>query len=175
MTSVPELVPLISQEQIQKQVCKVADQINIDYCGHQLVLIGLLKGAFIFLADLARQITIPHQIDFMRAASYGRGTATSGKVSISQTPTIDLKHKDVLLVEDIVDTGITLACVKQYLQSLAPASLRICALIDKIERREVEMPVDYVCFNDAAGFLVGYGLDCNENYRSLPAIYILDQ
>ncbi len=173
MHPAPELVPLISKKRIDARVSEVAAKISSDYGCRDLVLIGILKGAFIFLADLARALSIPHRIEFIRAASYGAATVTSGKISLSSTSGLDLQHKDVLLVEDIVDTGLTLSHLITHLQTLEPASLKICALIDKAERREISITVDYACFRIDEGFLVGYGLDYNEDYRQLPALYHL--
>ena len=132
----------------------------------------ILKGSFIFLADLAREISIDHEIDLMGASSYS-GTESTGSIKFTKKPSLNLRGKDVILVEDIVDTGRTLTAIKEYILSLEPASVKICSLIDKDERREAIIQVDYSCFKLQKGFLVGYGLDYNELYRNLPAIYDL--
>lgn len=166
-----ELVPVISSEQLQTTVDGLARQINHDYRGESLILIGILKGAFIFLSDLARKLTIPAQVDFVRLASYGQGTETSGEITITKDIELSVRGQHVLIIEDIVDTGITLAWYLRHLGESDPASVRICALIDKTERRQIEVPLDYVGIKLDKGFLVGYGLDYSENHRNLPAIY----
>ena len=138
-----------------------------------MLLIGVLKGAFIFLSDLVRHLSIPFQIDFVRASSYGGAMTTSGTVTLTHSVQIDVRNKHLLLVEDIVDSGLTLAHIQQYFLSQGPASVKICAFIDKYERREADIRVDYTCHTTHEGFLVGYGLDYAENYRGLPGIYHL--
>ncbi len=165
-----EFVPVLSQTDIQERVKSLAHKISVDYSGKRLVTIGVLKGAFIFLADLVRHISVPTQIDFVRLASYGADTKSSGKVRISKDIELDIKGKDVLVVEDIIDSGLTLAFLVEHLKTFNPLSVKICALIDKTERREKEVPVDYTGFTVESGFLVGYGLDFNEDYRGLPDI-----
>lgn len=166
-----QLTPLISAEDLQRHLDDVADRINKDYEGKCLVLIGILKGAFIFLADLARRLKVPVEIDFVRLASYGAKTETSGTIQITKDIELTVEGRDVLLVEDIVDTGTTLAWYLEKLQSHSPASIKICALIDKYERRSVKVPIDYVCIPLEKGFVVGYGLDFSEKHRNLPGIY----
>ncbi len=168
-----ELIPIILPEDIQEKVSCIARQISSDYQGKDLILVGMLKGAFIFLSDLARHISIPVQIDFMRVSSYGADISSSGNITLTHPIQIDVAGKHLLLVEDIVDTGRTLAWARDYFQCLNPASVHICAFIDKHERREVDVEVDYSCFSVSEGFLVGYGLDYAENYRELPGIYHL--
>jgi hypoxanthine phosphoribosyltransferase len=169
----PELVPVFTKDEIQRMVTAAARRISRDYKGRNLVLVGVLNGAFIFLADLARALSIPAQIDFVRVASYGAGTTSSGKLSLTKDLELDVRDKDVLIVEDIVDTGLTLSRLMDHLQSFGPLSVEVCALIDKRERREHTVPVAYVCQVVQEGFLVGYGLDYAEDYRSLPEIYHL--
>lgn len=171
--AIPELVPVLTQQEIHKKIMEVAGRVSEDYAGKDLLLIGILKGAFIFLSDLVRQMTIPVQIDFIRASSYGDNTSTSGDVKLSNPNQLDIRNKHVLLVEDIVDTGLTLSCIQKHFLSKAPASVKICTLIDKYERREVDIRIDYACHTTREGFLVGYGLDYAENYRGLPGIYHL--
>jgi len=167
------LKEILSSETIHTRVKEMGKQISEDYQGRPLVLIGILKGAFIFLSDLARSIKNPLQIDFVRLASYGSGLESSGHVRITKDVEIDISGKDVLVVEDIVDTGHTLKYLRDVLKLHEPKSVKICCLIDKKERREVDVEVDYIGFDVPRGFLVGYGLDFNEQYRHLPGIYHL--
>ncbi len=169
----PELVPILTKEEIHQKIIDLAGIISSDYAGKELLIIGVLKGAFIFLSDLVRHLSIPAQIDFVRASSYGDATSSSGEVALSHTVQMDVRGKHLLLVEDIVDTGLTLSSIQKYFLSQAPASVKICAFIDKYERREADLRVDYTCHTIHEGFLVGYGLDYAENYRGLPGIYHL--
>jgi len=164
---------LISQEKIQGRVKEIAAQISSDYEGEDVVLIGVLNGAVFFLADLAREITIPVRIDFMRAASYGSRQTSSGKVQLTKDVEIPLRDRSVILVEDIVDTGLTLSHIIEDLKGKGPRSLKTCVLIDKLERREIHVSIDYCGFRVEEGFLVGYGLDFDEQYRNLPDIHVL--
>jgi len=164
---------VISRKQIHDKVGELGARISADYTGKNLVMIGVLNGAFIFLADLVRSVTIPHQIDFIRVASYGKSSASSGSIRLAKDVEIDLREQHVLLVEDIVDTGATLAWLSDKFREHQAASVRICAFIDKKERREREVIIDYTGFTLEGGFLVGYGLDYAEQYRYLPEIYSL--
>jgi hypoxanthine phosphoribosyltransferase len=164
---------VFTAEEIARQVQLLASRISEDYEGKEVVLIGVLKGAFIFLADLVRQLTIPVQLDFIRVASYGTGTESSGKIRITTDVELDLRGRDVLIVEDIVDSGLTTAFLKEHLANKKPRSVKICALLDKRERRTVSIPLEYVGLQLEKGFVVGYGLDCNEGNRQLPGIYEL--
>ncbi|MFH2057614.1 MAG: hypoxanthine phosphoribosyltransferase [Pseudomonadota bacterium] len=168
----PELISLISKTQIKTQIKQVGQKISHDYKDKDLVLVGVLKGSFIFLSDLTRQISIDHEIDFIGASSYD-GTISTGQIVFTKQPDIDLEGRDVLLVEDIVDTGKTLQKIIEFITLLNAGSVKICSLIDKHERRDVEINIDYSCFSLEKGFIVGYGLDYNEKYRNLPAIYDL--
>ncbi len=162
---------VISQEEIEQKIKELAEKIDKDYNEEPIILIGTLKGAFIFLADLVRNLKNPNvQIDFVRVKSYGMSDTSSGKVEITKEFEFSLEGKNVILVEDIVDTGITLEFLYNYIKSFNPKTLRICALIDKKERRKVEVPLDYVGFEIERGFLVGYGLDFAEKFRHLPDI-----
>jgi len=165
---------LISREDIARRVQELAREISRDYAGRDLVLVGVLKGAFIFLADLVRALTFPVEIDFVRLRSYGGGTCPTGEVNITKDVELSLKDRDVLIVEDIMDIGFTLSFLRQHLATHRPRSLKICVLIDKKERREVEVPLDYVGFVVEKGFLVGYGLDCGEKGRTYPEIYEIE-
>lgn len=162
---------LISSEKIQRIVQEVGNRISHDYECKDLVLVGVLKGSFIFLADLTRQIKIDHQIDFIGISSY-EGENSTGAVKFTKEPDTDLKGKDVLLVEDIIDTGLTIIKAIDLLQKWEPASIKICALINKQERREKKIHIDYTCFFLDKGFILGYGLDYDEKYRNLPDIFI---
>ena len=162
---------VLDRQVIADRVAALGRQIKADYQGQQLVLIGVLNGAFIFLADLARAIDMELEIDFIRVASYGGATASSGSVVLRKEPELDLAGKHVLLVEDIVDSGLTAAWLRNYfLATHQAASVRICALIDKQERRAVDAQLDYAGFQISSGFLVGCGLDCAQKYRNLPDI-----
>ncbi|MBW1669922.1 MAG: hypoxanthine phosphoribosyltransferase [Deltaproteobacteria bacterium] len=174
MNNKDQLREVLSSEIIKVRVHELGEQISKDYHGRPLVLIGILNGAFIFMADLIRNIQNSMQIDFVRLASYGSQAESSGRISITKDIELDIKDKEVLVVEDIVDTGYTLKYLKEVLKLHNPASVRICCLIDKKERRKVPIEVDYVGFDIPRGFLVGYGLDFDENYRSLPGVYHLN-
>ncbi len=167
------LVPVLTKNAIDKKVAEVARKISDDYKGKDLVLVGILKGAFVFMSDLMRCLTVPVKLDFVCASSYGTGTTTSGNIKLTKELGLDIKGKDVLIIEDIVDTGLTLAYIIDYLESFGPASVKVCALLDKRERRKAEIKIDYSCHVVGEGFLVGYGLDYAEEYRNLPEIYHL--
>ena len=165
------LVPCISAEELEKQVNELAARINRDYEGKSLIVIGILKGACIFLSDLVRRLSMPVEIDFVRLASYGKGSATSGEVTITKDVEMPIEGRHLLVVEDIVDTGTTLVWLLDHLRERQPESVKICALVDKLERRQVEVPLDYVGIRVDKGFLVGYGLDFAEKHRNLPEIH----
>jgi hypoxanthine phosphoribosyltransferase len=169
-----ELKLLFSKKEIAVQVARLAREISADYAGKNLVLIGVLKGAFVFLADLVRQLAIPAEIEFMRIASYGSKKESSGEIQVKKDVEISLQGKDVLIVEDIVDTGLSLKFLVDHLCAHNPSSLKVCALVDKKARREVEVHVDYTGFAMADGFIVGYGIDFNERYRALPEIFVVN-
>lgn len=162
---------LYSKEVIAERVRELANQISRDLEGEDVVLIGVLKGAFIFLADLVRSLTIPHTVDFVRLASYGSGTVSSGEITVSKDLETDIEGKAVVIVEDIIDTGESMAFLQERLRKRNPASVQICVLIDKTERREKTVAADYVGFALDEGFIVGYGLDFDERFRFLPDIY----
>jgi hypoxanthine phosphoribosyltransferase len=165
-----DLIPVLTEDQIREKVALLARQISSDYQDNPLVLIGVLKGAVVFLSDLMRQLTIPVEIDFLCLSSYGNSDVSSGRVLIRKDITIDVKDKHVLLVEDIIDSGLTLAGLRDQLKSKGARSIRICVMIDKLERRKTDIRADYVCHTVNGGFLVGYGLDYAEKYRNLPGI-----
>jgi hypoxanthine phosphoribosyltransferase len=168
----PELIPVIKKDEIRRQISRIAATISSDYQGRELVLIGVLKGAFLFLADLVRLLTLEQlKIDFLQASSYGADTVSSERIVLKKDIDVDIRGKDVLVVEDIVDTGFTLAYLIKHLKGFDPRSIKVCAMIDKTERRREAVTVDYACKTVEKGFLVGYGLDYAEEYRNLPEIY----
>lgn len=165
---------IVSSLHLQARVEELGRQITKEYQGRQMVLLGVLNGAFIFAADLCRAIDLDLEIDFIRVTSYGASTESSGTIRLLKEPSIDLTGKDVLLIEDIVDTGTTMAWLQDHFRQSPANTVKICSLIDKKERRSVPVDVDYIGFSLDKGFLVGYGLDCAEKYRNLSAIYSLD-
>ena len=168
----PELTSVYTSDEIQHHISRIADTISTDYKGEELILIGVLKGAFLFLADLARNLTLERvKIDFLQASSYGADIKSSESIVLKKDIDINIGGKHVLLVEDIVDTGLTLAYLINHINGLDPKSVKICTLIDKSERRQTDVYVDYVCMTVKEGFLVGYGLDYAEDFRNLPEIY----
>lgn len=164
---------LIPRETIQKRVKELARQISSEYEGKDLVLIGVLNGVIFFFADLMKEISIPTKMDFVRAASYGSEMTSDGTIRMTKDVEISVQGKPVILVDDIVDTGSTLAHVTKILERKGAESVKICALLSKFERRDVEVDVDYCGFEVEGGFVVGYGLDYDEKYRHLPDIYVL--
>jgi hypoxanthine phosphoribosyltransferase len=164
---------LISSEEIQGKLADMGEQISSDYQGKSLLLVGVLKGAFVVMADLARYVRLPLEFDFMAVSSYGAATKTSGVVRILKDLDHDLDGMDVLLVEDIVDSGLTLQYLMRTLEARGPASLEVCALLTKPERRRVETPARYVGFEIPDKFAIGYGLDYAERYRNLPYVAAL--
>jgi len=164
---------LISPEEIQTRVAELGRQISADYEGRDLLLVAVLKGSVLFLGDLMRHITIPHAIDFMATSSYGRSTETTGVVRILKDLDDPIDGRNVLIVEDIVDTGRTMDYLLRILRARRPASLRVCTLLNKPSRREIDVPLDYVGFDIPNKFVVGYGLDFGELYRNLPFIGVL--
>jgi len=169
---IAELEEYISSGALQKRIAELGAQISCDYAGQDLVLIAVLKGSVIFLSDLMRHITVPHSVDFMATSSYGNSTESSGIVRIVKDLSMSITGRNVLIVEDIIDTGHTLHYLLQILSARQPTRIRIVTLLDKKERREVDIQVDYVGFEIPNAFVVGYGLDFNEYYRNLSAIYI---
>ena len=168
-----KLIPVLAADEIHLLVKNMAQRISADYRDRELVMVAVLKGSFVFLADLIRQLTIPVQVDFLQACSYGAGTQSCGAVRLVKDIGVDIRRKDVLLVEDIVDTGRTVNWILDHLKSFQPLSVSVCTLIDKRERREAEVPIVYSGHVTEKGFLVGYGLDYAEAYRHLPGLYDL--
>jgi hypoxanthine phosphoribosyltransferase len=164
---------LVSAEELQHRVAELGHAISRDYAGRRLLLVGVLKGAVFFLSDLMRFIDIPVEVDFMAVASYGSATDSSGVVRILKDLDIAIEGRDVLIVEDIVDSGLTLQYLLRNLGSRNPASLEVCALLTKPERRKVDLPTRYVGFEVPDKFVIGYGLDHAERYRNLPYVAVL--
>lgn len=166
---------LIDEERIAQRVAEMGAEITKDYKGKDLVVICILRGGVIFMADLAKQIKVPICMDFMAVSSYGLSTKSSGIVRIIKDLDEDIEGKDVLIVEDIVDTGLTLHYLVDYLKSRGPKSVKVCCFLDKPTRRRVEVPVDYVGFAIPDQFVVGYGLDYAQRYRNLPYVSVLEE
>lgn len=164
---------LLTAAQIERRVGEMAEAINRDLAGQPLVVIGILKGAFIFCADLVRRLKMPTRVDFMAVSSYGTATESSGVIRILKDLDTPVAGQHVLLVEDIVDSGLTLRYLREYLTRQAPASLRTAVLLDKPSRRQTDVPVEYVGFTIPDEFVVGYGIDWAEQYRHLPYIGII--
>jgi hypoxanthine phosphoribosyltransferase len=164
------LIPKIS---IRNKVKELANQISADYADEEPIMIGILNGVIFFFADLVREISLPVHIDFIRASSYGSGRTSSGEIKVTKDVELAIRDRHVVIIEDIVDTGLTLHRIIEKLRKREPASIKTCVLIDKVERRLEEINIDYPGFQVKEGFLVGYGLDYNEQYRHLPDIYIL--
>ena len=166
---------LIDEVSLAGKITELADEISSDYAERDLLLIGVLKGAVFFMADLMRQITVPCEVDFMAISSYGGSTDSSGVVRILKDLDINIRDRDVLVVEDIIDSGLTLQYLMRNLSSREPASLEVCALLTKPARREIEVPVRYVGFEIPNRFVIGYGLDFGERYRNLPYVGVLNE
>ena len=164
---------LFSQQQLEERVDQIAQEITRDYAGKEIVLISVLRGSFVFMADLCRRIDLPCTIDFMSVSSYGSGTSSTGQVQITKDLSGDISGKHILVVEDILDSGNTLSYLLKLLEQRKPASIRLCTLLDKPERRVKPVEVHYSGFTIPDAFVVGYGLDYNERYRNLPYIGVL--
>ena len=164
---------LIDEESLQARVSELGQEISSDFAGRELLLVGVLKGAVFFMADLMRSITVPCEIDFMAISSYGASTDSSGVVRILKDLDINIENRHVVVVEDIVDSGLTLSYLVRNLESRGPASLEVCALLTKPGRREIEVDVGYIGFEIPNKFVIGYGLDFAERYRNLPYVGVL--
>jgi len=164
---------LVQQDDLAHRVQALGDQISSDYEGRSLLLVGVLKGAFFFLSDLMRELDVPCEVDFMAVASYGSSTDSSGVVRILKDLDASIEGRDVLIVEDIVDSGLTLSYLLRTLKAREPASLEVCALLTKPERRKVDLPIRYVGFEIPNRFVIGYGLDHAERHRNLPFVAVL--
>lgn len=161
---------LISREKVEERIKELAKEIEKDYAGKNLVCVGLLKGSVMFMSDIIKSIDLDLRIDFMKVSSYGGGTNSTGVVKILKDVDVDLAGKDVLIVEDIIDTGLTILNVKDFLNKKNPNSVKVCTLLDKPSRRVVEVKGEYVGFEIPDEFVVGYGLDLDEKYRNLPYV-----
>lgn len=164
---------MYSESEVMAKIEELGKKITHDYQGKNLLVVGILKGAFIFMADLVRKIDLPVEIDFMSVSSYGTSTVSSGEVRIVKDLDHSIKDKDVLIIEDIVDTGLTLKYIKEILNKREPKSVKVCCLLDKPSRRTADMVPEYVGFTIPDEFIVGYGLDYAEKYRNYPAVCIL--
>lgn len=164
---------LISKEELAARVIELGKQIEKDYQGKDLVCVGLLKGSVVFMTDLIKTINLDLKIDFMKVSSYGNGTDSTGVVKILKDVDEEVTGKDVLLIEDIVDTGLTLANVKEFMWKKRPNSIKICTLLDKPSRRKTDVKAEYIGFEIPDAFVIGYGLDYAEHYRNLPFVGVL--
>lgn len=172
----PQLQVILTPQEIKQTVERLAQEIKGDYQGKNPLLIGVLKGCFVFMADLVRNLDMPLEVEFVTLSSYGRGrTESSGKVRVLRGLRTPIKNRHILVVEDIVDSGITLSFTLDYLQCRRPTSLKVCALFDKATRRQVPVPIDYRGFIVPDTFVVGYGLDYDERFRHLPGLYALQE
>lgn len=165
---------IITREELAEKVAELSAQIRKDYDRKNPLLIGILKGSFVFMSDLVRAMNIPVEIDFVRLSSYGAGTESSGKIKLVKDVETPIKDRHVLVVEDIVDRGLTVRFLLDYLSFRKPASLKLCALFDKPSKRKVEVPIDYLGFTVPDAFVVGYGLDFGEKFRYLPDLCVLE-
>jgi len=165
---------LFTRQEIEATVSQLAAKISKDYQGKNPLLIGILKGSFMFMADLIRLLNFPLEVEFISLSSYGRGRESAGKIKVVQGLRTPIKGRDVLVIEDIVDTGLTITFLLDYLQKKQPASLKLCALTDKPSRRQVPVTIDYLGFTVPDKFVVGYGLDWDEKFRNLPYICYLE-
>jgi hypoxanthine phosphoribosyltransferase len=168
-----EMEILFPREAVDRRVRELAGEISRDFAGRELLVVGVLKGAFVFMADLVRAMSVPCCVDFVRLASYGAGSVSSGEVRITMDLEMPVAGRDVLVVEDIVDTGLTLCRLSEALRERGPASLKVCVFLDKTARRRVPFAADYVGFTIPDRFVVGYGLDWNEKYRFLPDVCVM--
>jgi hypoxanthine phosphoribosyltransferase len=173
MNAEPELRILIAQSEIAVATRRLAAGIRVEYGDKYPLILGVLKGAFIFLADLVRNLDFPLQLDFIQLASYGNGTCSSGKIALINDLTVPVLNRHVLVVEDVVDTGQTTSFLIEYLKQKSPISIKLCTLIDKPSRRLTPIKIDYCGFSIPDKFIAGYGMDYNEKYRNLPDIYSL--
>jgi hypoxanthine phosphoribosyltransferase len=166
---------LVSQQDLERRVRELGAEISRDYQGKELFLVGVLKGAVFFLSDLMRELEVPCEVDFMAVASYGSSTDSSGVVRILKDLDATIEGKDVLIVEDIIDSGLTLSYLLRTLKAREPRTLEVCALLTKPERREVDLPIRYTGFEIPNKFVIGYGLDHAERYRNLPYVAVLQE
>jgi len=173
--STPPMKVLYSRERLATEIARIGKEIDRDYPQGDVILVAVLKGSFLFFADLARAISVPVVVDFVRVASYGSETQSSGIVEIRKDMEISIKGRDVIVVEDIIDSGLTIETLYHLLMKREPRSLKVCTLIDKKIRREVDFEPHYVGITMEDGFIVGYGLDFDEKYRQLPDIHVIEE
>ncbi len=166
---------MISEEEVKARITELAEQISKDFQGEEIIAVGILRGGVYFCTELTQRITVPVILDFMEASSYGAGTESSGQVNITKDLIEDIAGKNVLIIEDIIDTGRTLSLLLENLKARGPKSLKLCALLDKPERRVVEVAVDYKGFVIPNKFVIGYGMDYDQKYRNLPYIGVLEE
>ncbi len=171
----PQLQILFTPEEIKVAVKRLAREISRDYQDKNPIFLGVLKGSFMFMADLIRNLDMPLEVEFVALSSYGQGTESSGKVNVVQDLRTSIKGRDILIIEDIIDTGITLNFLLEHLQCEKPASLKICALFDKASCRQIPLSIDYLGLSVPDVFVVGYGLDYNEKFRHLPGLHFLKE
>lgn len=164
----------MNHEQIRDVVDRLAEEIRRDYKQKTPVLVGILKGSFVFMADLIRALDIPLEVDFVILSSYGSGTESSDKIKVIHGLESSIEGKDVLIIEDIIDSGLTLSLFLEELRRRKPASLRLCVLVDKVARRKLNVPIDYIGVQVQDEFVVGYGIDYDEQYRYLPDLYVVE-
>ena len=174
MSSQPKPQILLTRQEIEAVVTRLAAEIRQDYQGKCPLLIGILKGSFMFMADLIRLLEFPLEVEFIRLSSYGRGKESSGKIKVVQGLRSQVRGRDVLVIEDIVDTGLTISFLLDYLRKKKPASLKLCALTDKPSRRQIPVTIDYLGFTVPDKFIVGYGMDWDEKFRYLPDICFVE-
>jgi hypoxanthine phosphoribosyltransferase len=166
---------LINHREIEAAICRLATQINQDYSGRKPVLLAILKGAFVFLADLIRRLDLQVEVEFVYLSSYEHGRESSGKIRVVHGMRIDVKGRDVIVIEDIIDTGLTTDFILDYLNQREPSSVKLCALTSKPSRRQIPVNIDYLGFDVPDKFLIGYGLDYDENFRQLPDICFIEE
>ncbi len=174
MVSEPKIHLLFSRDEIEARVRKLVDEIRKDYGNKHPLLIGVLKGSFVFMADLIRFLAIPLEIEFIKLSSYGSGRESSGNIRVVKGLSSSIRGRDVLIIEDIVDTGLTISFLLEYLKNRGPASLKLCALADKPSRRQTPVTIDYLGFTVPDEFIVGYGIDWDEKFRYLPDICFVE-
>ncbi len=174
MVTMDKVKVMISEEELARKADELAERINRDYEGESVIVVGVLKGSFMFLSDIVRRIKLPTEVYFIEASSYGAGTKTTGVVKISKDVERDLQGENVIIVEDIIDTGITMERVMEMLRSRGAKSVKLCSCLSKPERRLVDINIDYLGFEVPDKFVIGYGLDVDEQYRNLPYIGVVE-
>lgn len=174
MVTMDKVRVMISEEELSKKADELAARINADYAGESVIIIGVLKGSFMFLADIVKRITLPAEVYFIEASSYGAGTQSTGVVKISKDVERDLTGENVIIIEDIIDTGITMDKVMELLRARGAKTVKLCSCLSKPDRRKVDIKIDYLGFEVPDEFVIGYGLDVDEKYRNLPYIGVVE-